>query len=114
MDFFEVHVKLEEYYNQINEQIDEVGEHILILGGQPLATMKDYLAISTIVEAENKRIRSEAVFHNLINDFSVLLKKVIKLKEKAEEAKEYRTSALLDMYIEDYTKKIWMLKQAVA
>ena len=35
-DFFQVHAKLEELYNEINEQIDEIAEHILILGGQPL------------------------------------------------------------------------------
>ena len=53
-DFFQVHAKLEELYNEINEQIDEIAEHILILGGQPLGTVKDYLDISTIKEAENK------------------------------------------------------------
>ena len=41
INFFEVHAKLEEYYNQVNESIDEIGEHILILGGQPLGTMED-------------------------------------------------------------------------
>ena len=35
-DFFQVHVKLEELYDEINEQIDEIAEHIAILGGQPL------------------------------------------------------------------------------
>lgn len=33
--FFVVHAKLEEYYNEINEQIDEVAEHILAIGGIP-------------------------------------------------------------------------------
>ena len=30
-DFFTMHVKLEEYYDEINEQIDELAEHILML-----------------------------------------------------------------------------------
>ena len=51
-DFFVVHSKLEEYYDEINEQIDEVGEHILILGGEPLGTMKDYLTNTKIAEAK--------------------------------------------------------------
>ena len=42
-DFFVVHEKLEELYNEINEQIDEIAEHILMLGGTPLGTMQDYL-----------------------------------------------------------------------
>ena len=78
INFFEVHAKLEEYYNQVNESIDEIGEHILILAGQPLGTMEDYLNTTSIVEAENKKIKSAAIFHNLINDYSMLLKKVIR------------------------------------
>ena len=42
-DFFIMHTKLEEYYNEINEQIDELAEHILMLNNEPLGTMKDYL-----------------------------------------------------------------------
>lgn len=112
-DFFTVHEKLEEYYNSINESIDEIGEHILILGGQPFATMVDYLNTGTIVEAENKKIKSDAIFHSLINDIGMLQKKVVQIKEQADGEKEYATSALMDNYISDYGKKIWMLKQTI-
>ena len=57
-DFFQAHSKLEELYNEINEQIDEVAEHILILGEEPLGTLKDYLEKTNITEAENKKIKS--------------------------------------------------------
>ena len=73
-DFFQVHAKLEELYNEINEQIDEIAEHILILGGQPLGTVKDYLDISTIKEAENKKIKSAEIYNNLLSDFEELNK----------------------------------------
>lgn len=112
-DFFVIHSKLEEYYDEVNEQIDEVAEHILILGGQPLGTMKDYMANASIVEAENKKIKSDAVFHNIVNDLGMLLKKVIEIKEEADTQKQYATSALMDNYIEDYSKKTWMLKQSM-
>ena len=102
-DFFVIHSKLEEYYDEVNEQIDEVAEHILILRGQPLGTMK----------AENKKIKSDAVFHNIVNDLGMLLKKVIEIKEEADTQKQYATSALMDNYIEDYSKKTWMLKQSM-
>ena len=54
--FFSVHAKLEEYYDALNEQIDDVAERILSIGGRPLGTLKDYLAVTTIKEAENKEI----------------------------------------------------------
>ena len=31
-DFFVLHSKLEEYYDEVNKQIDEIAEHILMLG----------------------------------------------------------------------------------
>ena len=60
-DFFVVHEKLEEYYNCINEQIDEVAEHILILGGQPLGRMKEYLQVSTMQGANNGKLTCDVI-----------------------------------------------------
>ena len=113
-DFFQVHAKLEELYNEINEQIDEIAEHILILGGQPLRTVKDYLDISTIKEAENKKIKSAEIYNNLLSDFEELNKKAIEIKEEAEIEKDYATSSLIDEYILDYGKIIWMLKHVTS
>ena len=109
-DFFQVHAKLEELYDEINEQIDEIAEHIAILGGQPLGTMKDYLEKSSIKEAENKKIKSEEIYNNILSDYEELLKKKIEIKEKSENEKEYSTSSLIDDYIKEYGKIIWMLK----
>lgn len=109
-DFFQVHAKLEELYDKINEQIDEIAEHIAILGGQPLGTMKDYLEKSSIKEAENKKIKSEEIYSNILSDYEELLKKTIEIKEKSENEKEYSTSSLIDDYIKEYGKIIWMLK----
>ena len=110
-DFFQAHSKLEELYNEINEQIDEVAEHILILGEEPLGTLKDYLEKTNITEAENKKIKSQEVFQTILKDYKKLLEKVTEIKEKADEQKEYSTSALMDDYILDYSKIIWMVRQ---
>ena len=112
-EFFVMHSKLEEYYNEINAEIDEVAEHILILGGQPLGRLKDYINQAKITEAENKKVDSRLVYNDVTKDFSILLKEVIKIKETADESKEYKTSALMDSFIEKYSKKLWMLKQSM-
>lgn len=109
-DFFRTHEKLEELYNEINESIDEIAEHILILGGQPLGTLKDYLATSTIQEAENKKVKSDEIYSNLITDFETLLKKSTEIKEEADKENDYATSALIDDYILNYGKHLWMLR----
>ena len=113
-DFFIVHSKLEEYYNEVNKSIDEVAEFILTKNGEPLGTIKDYLEITKIKEAENKKVNSELVFNELINDFSYLLKNVKAIKKEAENEEDDATSALMDEFIIDYGKKLWMLNQTMA
>ena len=112
-DFFTVHAKLEEYYNGINAEIDEIAEHILSLDGEPLGSLRDYLDTAKIAEAKNEKIDSRTIINNLIKDFSMLLQDVKNIKNIADETSEFKTSALMDEFIEDYTKKLWMLKQSV-
>ena len=110
-DFFIMHTKLEEYYNEINEQIDELAEHILMLNNEPLGTMKDYLNNTCIEEAKNEKIDTCQVINNLITHFNTLLKKVTEIKEEADEKKVYATSTLMDNYISLYMKNLWMMTQ---
>ena len=56
-----------------------------------------------------KEIAKEIEDH--INDIKEDLKNSGEDEEKADEQKEYSTSALMDDYILDYSKIIWMLKQ---
>ncbi len=111
-DFFILHSKLEEYYNEINKQIDEVAEFILSIGGEPLGTMKDYLNTTKITEAQNMKVKSDIVYTEIIKDFSHLLECTTKIKQEADEQGDTRTSTFVDEFIADYTKTLWMLKQA--
>ncbi|SHM63492.1 starvation-inducible DNA-binding protein [Anaerosporobacter mobilis DSM 15930] len=112
-NFFVLHSKLEEYYNGVNSEIDEIAEKILMLGGQPLGTMKDYLEISKIKEAENVKISGKEVLKNVLEDFGYVKKKAEFIKVKAEEASAVIISSYMDEVIEDYSKAYWMLSQSM-
>ena len=47
-DFFPVHAKLEELYDYVNEAVDEVAEHLLMIGGKPKASLKEFLEAASI------------------------------------------------------------------
>lgn len=111
--FFVFHKKLEEYYNEVNEQIDEIAEHILALDGEPLGSLKDYLKETKIIEAENKKIESIQVIETLIKDYSTLLQDARNIKDMSEKIDEHKTSTIMDNCIENYTTKLWMLKQNI-
>ncbi len=111
--FFTTHEKLEEYYDEVREQIDEIAEHILSLGNQPLGTMKDFMENSKIREAKNEQIKSIDIMENVIHDLEELKQKAVQIKQEAEDKEYYATSALMDDYLADYSKKIWMLNAAL-
>ena len=112
-DFFPVHAQLEEYYNGIKDAIDEVAENILMIKGKPVSSLKEYLVLSQIDEAEADYISSADIFKEVLKDFDLLLKQVIEIKKEADEKEEYIISALMDGYIAHFSKSIWMINQSL-
>ena len=108
-DFFVIHEKLEEFYNDISVQIDDVAERILAINGKPLASMTDYLKNSFLAEAEAKEIPAKKPLEAAQNDFEKMLDLVKEIKVQAEKESDYGTSAQMDDYIKDYEKKLWMI-----
>lgn len=107
--FFTIHIKLEEFYKNLNGQIDDVAERILSIGGRPYATLKDYLELTTIKEAENKEIGVHEVLVSVKAEFEGMLNLVKEIKVVADEENDYGTSAMVDEYISNYEKNLWML-----
>ena len=100
--FFTLHAKLEELYDEADEILDEVAERILALGGNPVSSMKEALAIATIKELEDGPKSTDAVIHALVSDTNYLIK----------DAKEGDgvTADMFNGYTKEYQKLAWMLK----
>lgn len=113
-DFFNVHAKLEDYYNSMNEAIDEIAEKILMIGGQPLASMQEFLDHSQIQEAQMVDVSSQDIYQSILLDFNYLLNSVKNIKKEADDQDHYLISSAMDHYIEEFSKAIWMLKQTIA
>ncbi len=113
-DFFTVHPQLEAYYDGIKNGIDEIAENILMLGGKPIASMKDCLALAEIKEAAAKPIASAEIFKAVLEDFTYLLNSVVAIKKAADKDGVYLISTLMDDYIKNFSKSVWMLKAASA
>ena len=112
-DFFQVHAKLEDIYNGINGAIDELAENILMIGYKPLASLKDFLAVADIEEAKMGNIKSKHIFKEVLKDFDKLLKDVLEIKKLADEQELYLISALMDDYVKEFSKNIWMINQVI-
>lgn len=109
LGFFEMHVKLEELYTATALEIDEVAERVLQLEERPLATMKDYLATTTLKEAESKKIKAGEAAEGVLNDYQAILADLRVIVELAGENSDEQTVGMLDGFIGAYEKHIWML-----
>lgn len=109
--FFITHEKLEEYYEEMREEIDEIAELIVMKGYQPLGTMKEFLENSEIQEAKDEKIKTLEIVKNVIKDYQTLKQKVMQIKNEAETKSDYETSTMMDNYLSNYCKKLWMLNE---
>ncbi len=112
-DFFTIHAKLEGYYNYINEAIDEIAENILMIGFQPVASLKEFMELSKIEEAKDQQLSSKEIYNTVLKDFNYLLEAIKEIKQLADKEDNYLISSLMDDYIGNFTKSIWMLNQVV-
>ena len=111
--FFLTHEKLEEYYEEVRKQLDEVAENIIMHGAQPFGSMEDFVKHTQITEAKNEKIKSLEIIKNISKDLEILNKDVELIKQEAEKSNDYLTSTLMDNYIEDYSNRIWMLNETI-
>lgn len=106
-DFFELHLKFEELYNDLVLKIDEVAERILTLGESPLHQYTLYQQISEIKESgliSNGKIAIE----NILESFKVLIVLQRKILMLASEIADEGTNALMSDYIRAQEKTVWM------
>lgn len=110
--FFTLHGKLEELYNSVNKSIDEVAENILIIGGKPLGSLKEFLAHSKIKEEEDRYVCGSYILKEVITDFQYFLNLIKELKIEADEKNKYIISGLMDDLMKEFAKILWMLRQS--
>jgi len=108
--FFQLHAKLEELYDGVAEELDEVAERILQLGERPFATMKDYLANSRIKEVESKGISPDEVLSALQKDYEYVIESLKNGIDIAGEADDPVTEDMLTGMLASYEKNLWMIK----
>ncbi|MFX0572599.1 Dps family protein [Bacillus pumilus] len=108
-DFFTLHEKFEELYTETATYIDDLAERMLALNGQPVATMKECLEISSIQEAEGNE-SAEQMVKNLYDDFSNIAEKLKQGMELAGEVGDETTGDMLLAIHQSIEKHNWMLK----
>lgn len=108
--FFTLHAKLEEIYNALANEIDEVAERNIMIGGRPLASLKDYLSNSSIKEVPSVEIGAKDLIKIVVSDFEAMLALTLKIHKVASENDDAITASMIENSIANYEKNIWMMK----
>lgn len=111
--FYTLHEVFEKYYDSVTENLDEVAERFLAIGGRPVSTLKGALEIATITEATEKETTEEMV-QEVLKDFNLLISDLAELMEVSEEADDQGTADLALGLKTELEKNVWMLKAYLA
>ncbi|MBW3141257.1 DNA starvation/stationary phase protection protein [Ferrimonas balearica] len=107
-NFFELHAKFEEIYDQLLLKVDEIAERILTLGHQPRHGFSDYLRMSQIDEVKGVRDGHVAIEH-ILSAYTLLLSQQRKILSQASDLGDEGTVSLMSDYISQQEKESWML-----
>jgi starvation-inducible DNA-binding protein len=111
--FFTLHAKFEELYNEAAGYVDELAERLLAIGGQPASTMTQYLALSELKEAVGGESAKEMVTQ-LVQDFALVAEELKHSIAAAEELSDQPTADLLIGIRSSVEKSAWMLNAYLA
>lgn len=106
-NFFELHLKFEELYNDLLLKIDEVAERILTLGYAPDHRFTAYQKVATIKES-NQVTDGKKAIANILESFSTLIKLQREILSLSGEIDDEGTNALMSDYIRAQEKMVWM------
>ena len=107
-EFFELHLKFEELYNDAIIKVDEIAERVLTLGGTPMHTFSEYIKNSEIKCLENVTDGPQGVQY-VLNNYSILIEKERAILALSEEADDEGTNSQMSDYITQSEKTVWML-----
>lgn len=105
--FFELHLKFEELYTDLQIKIDEVAERILTLAHSPLHSYTDYLKRSSVKENTNIS-DGKLALQNILDSFEVIITLQREILDLSADANDEGTNALMSDYIREQEKLVWM------
>lgn len=107
-NFFELHAKFEETYNELLLKVDEIAERILTLSERPLHSFSAYIERASINEERDITDGKKGIGH-LMDSYQKLISEQRQILALAGEIGDEGTASLMSDYIKEQEKTIWML-----
>jgi starvation-inducible DNA-binding protein len=111
--FFELHLKFEELYTDLQLKIDEIAERILTLGHAPEHRYTAYGKLSSIKESSTVNDGKKAM-KDILNSIQIIMILQREILSLSEDAEDEGTNALMSDYIRAQEKLVWMYSAYLA
>lgn len=109
--FFQLHVKFEELYNNAQLTIDELAERVLTLGKSPVSTFNEYIDIAELKEIKTEGLSEEKMVEAILDDFKKLIEIERDVIAKASEnANDEGTADMVIGFLRFKEKTSWMFR----
>lgn len=106
--FFTLHEKFEELYDEWNEVLDEIAERIKQLGGTPLGSLAEVLKHASLSE-ETRTLDAKSMVKQSLEDINAQRDRMKAVQAAAIEAGDKTTENMIDGFIDAQAKHAWML-----
>lgn len=106
-NFFNLHIKFEDLYNEARINIDTIAERIRFFGKAPVCSFREYLTMSEIKETSTD-LGAVAMVEETLDDMRLLHKYLVKVAESAENIRDVGTDNMVISFIEKLEKNHWM------
>lgn len=107
-NFFDLHGKFEQLYNNAKTDIDEIAERILTLRFRPVSRLMDYIEMAEIKEPE-LGFNDMQMVSTVLENHQVLIRNMRKCVEEAGEAEDEGTVDMVSGMLGRMEKDSWML-----
>lgn len=107
--FEQVHVYLEEQYDDFFEKFDEVAERLKMLGEYPLASMTSYLEATKVKEIELRDYQIPEVFAIVKEELEKLRTLATNIRNLADENGDFVTVGMMEDHVAGYDKQLWFI-----
>lgn len=110
-DFYTLHEKFEELYDETTSQLDLFAERLIAIGEKPYSTLGEFLEHASIEEKPyNRKMSATEMVEETIADYETMKQLTKEAAHLADQANDPVTEDLLIAYLESLDLNLWMLK----
>lgn len=106
--FYSLHKMLEKQYEELADAVDEIAERIRMLGQKSPGSMKEFLKLTSLQEADNDEAANEMI-RQLANDHQAIAKHISPLIPTMQKLGDEGSADLLIQRLRYHEKTAWML-----